>query len=149
MSEQRTDEPGDLRERKPPMTDSPWFWVYIFSTSALIALALAGPKYFPRQTQLERQFLARQEGGQTIKGADGQSIAPPTGKNLIVTLGPLFVICGTLLIVAWSRLWWTRVFPQTADTRGIKSSKSTDSESRTDSRPTTASEADDEKLNST
>jgi len=113
MSEQPTHS-NSGRTRQNSITDSPWFWVYIFSTSALIALALAGPKYFPRQTQLERQFLARQEGGQTIKGADGQSIAPPTGRNLIVTLGPLFVICGLLLMVAWSRLWWGRVFSNAA-----------------------------------
>lgn len=93
------------------LTDSPWFWGYIFSTAALIALALAAPKYYSRQTQLERRFLARQEGGQTIKGDDGQSITPPTKNNLILRLGPLFLICGALLMVAWSRFWWTRFTP--------------------------------------
>ena len=97
------------------LTDSPWFWAYIFSTAALIALALAAPKYSSRQTQLERRFLARQEGGQTIKGDDGQSIAPPTRDNLIMRLGPLFVICGLLLLVAWSRFWWTRVMSPPTD----------------------------------
>ena len=104
--------------RKSPesrLTDSPWFWAYIFSTAALIALALAAPKYSSRQTQLERRFLARQEGGQTIKGSDGQSIEPPTKDNLILRLGPLFVICGALLMVAWSRFWWTRVLSPTRD----------------------------------
>ena len=89
-------------------TDSPWFWGYIFATSALIALALAAPKYRLRQTQLERRFLARQEGGQTIKGDSGSPIAKPTGNNLILRLGPLFLIVGSLLVVAWSRFWWTR-----------------------------------------
>lgn len=93
---------------RPPITDSPWFWGYIFTTAALIALALAAPKYYSRQTQLERQFLARQEGGQTIKGADGKSIAPPNKDNLILRLGPLFMICSALLLIAWSRFWWTR-----------------------------------------
>lgn len=95
------------RRSHPPLTDSPWFWGYVFATAALIALALAAPKYSSRQTQLERRFLARQEGGQTIKGNDGKSIEPPTKDNLILRLGPLFIICGSLLVVAWSRFWWT------------------------------------------
>ena len=96
------------------LTDSAWFWVYIFATAALIGLALASPKYHSRQAQLERQFLARQAGGQTIKGADGRTIAPPTRDNLIMRLGPLVVICAALLVVAWSRLWWTRFVPTDA-----------------------------------
>ena len=106
MSEERQD------KRKQPLTDSPWFWAYIFATAALIALAMASPKYYPRQTQLERQFLARQHGGQTVKGADGQVIEAPHEKNLILTLGPLFLICACLLVVAWGRFWWTRTTPQ-------------------------------------
>lgn len=97
---------------RPPLTDSPWFWGYVFSTAALLALALAAPKYLSRQTQLERRFLARQEGGQTVKGADGKSIDAPTKDNLILTLTPLFAVCGVLLVVAWSRFWWTHVKPR-------------------------------------
>ena len=103
---------SESNQKKPPLTDSPWFWLYIFSTAALIALVVAQPKYRPRQTQLERRFLARQEGGQTIKGSDGGTIVKPTGDNLILRLGPLFLIVGSLLMVAWSRLWWSRFIPQ-------------------------------------
>ena len=106
---------GKLMDERPDekrrLTDSPWFWGYIFSTAALIGLALAAPKYRLRQTQLERRFLARQEGGQTIKGSDGATIEQPTGNNLILRLGPLFLIVGSLLVVAWSRFWWSRVVP--------------------------------------
>lgn len=93
----------------PSMTDSPWFWAYLFCTAALLALALAAPKYSLRQAQLEREFLARQEGGQTVKGADGQSIDAPAQDNLILRLAPLFAICGILLVVTWSRFWWSHV----------------------------------------
>ena len=103
-------------EQRPALTDSPWFWAYIFATAALIALALAAPKYQIRQTQLERQFMARQEGGQTIKGTDGKSIDTPSGENLIVRLGPLCIIVAGLLVVAWSRFWWTRLFPRQTET---------------------------------
>ena len=101
-------EAGNADKRKGPITDSPWFWGYIFATAALVALAMASPKYYPRQTQLERQFLARQQGGQTVKGEDGQVIETPNEKNLILNLGPLFLICACLLVVAWGRFWWTR-----------------------------------------
>jgi len=94
--------------KRSKLADSPWFWAYVFSAAALIALVLAGPKYLPRQAQLERRFLARQMGGQTVKGRGGQTIQPPNEDHLILTLGPLFVICGTLLVVAWSRFWLTR-----------------------------------------
>ena len=105
-----TSQPPETK-RDQPITDSPWFWAYIFATAGLIALAMATPKYNARQTQLERQFLARQEGGQTVKGADGQTIAPPHEQNLILTLGPLFLICACLLVVAWGRFWMTRSDP--------------------------------------
>ena len=99
-------------DARPSLADSPWFWGYLFLAAALIALALAAPKYSPRQTQLERRFLARQEGGQTMKGPRGETIEVPTGDNLIMSLAPLFAICGLLLMVAWSRLWWTRLRPK-------------------------------------
>ena len=93
------------------LADNPWFWIYVFSAAALVALLLASGKYSTRQTQLERRFMARQEGGQTIKNADGDSIETPNEGNLILRLGPLFIICGLLLAVAWSRFWWTRFRP--------------------------------------
>ena len=112
------EDPGQTTTTKEArsIADSPWFWGYLFSAAALVALALASPKYSSRQRQLERQFLARQEGGQTIKGSDGVSIDVPYEDNLIVSLLPLFVICGSLLIVAWSRFWWSR-FATTMNSR--------------------------------
>ena len=105
-------------EAAEKLTDSPWFWGYIFATAALIGLALAAPKYSSRQAQLERQFLARQEGGQAVKGAGGESIPPAHEKNLILSLVPLFLICGTLLVIAWSRFWLTRVSSRGKDDNG-------------------------------
>jgi hypothetical protein len=45
---------------RPPVTDSPWFWVMMFSTMALAALLAIGPKYGGRQARLERQYQARE-----------------------------------------------------------------------------------------
>ena len=96
------------RPRQPALSDSPWFWTYLFCTAALVGLALAAPKYARRQTQLERQFLARQEGGQAVMGVDGP-VSPSSEDNVIIPLGPLFVVCGVILAVAWFRLWSQRI----------------------------------------
>lgn len=90
-----------------PLTDSPWFWAYLFATAALVALFLAGPKYRVRQPQLERQFSARQSGGQAVAGAQGP-VAPSTSEQMIISLYPLYVVLALVLTVAWSGLWYHR-----------------------------------------
>jgi len=47
-------------ELRSPVTDSPWFWVLMFSGMALAALLAIGPKYGGRQARLERQYQARE-----------------------------------------------------------------------------------------
>ncbi len=42
-------------------TDSPWFWGMLFSTMALLGMALIAPKYDIRQRQIEGRFLGRQQ----------------------------------------------------------------------------------------
>ncbi len=96
-----------MSDQQSALSDSPWFWAYLFCTAALIGLALAAPKYGRRQTQLERQFLARQEGGQAVMGRDGP-VAPSNERNVIIPLRPLFMVCGAILVVAWVRLWTQR-----------------------------------------
>jgi hypothetical protein len=45
---------------KAPITDSPWFWVLVFSLMGLGALVAIGGKYSQRQSRLERQYQARE-----------------------------------------------------------------------------------------
>jgi hypothetical protein len=45
---------------KPPITDSPWFWVILFSMVGLIALFTISGQYGKRQARLERQYQARE-----------------------------------------------------------------------------------------
>ena len=44
----------------PPITDSPWFWVLLFSVVGLIALGGISGQYGKRQARLERQYQARE-----------------------------------------------------------------------------------------
>ena len=90
-----------------PLTDSVWFWIYVFGTAALVALYLGGPKYGLRQSQIERQFSARQSGGQAVSGVDGP-VEPSTANEVIIPLNPLFLLMGILLVVGCAGLWWQR-----------------------------------------
>ena len=109
QSGERAHETSETRgEGAAPFTDSPWFWAYVFGTAAVVALLLASPRYAQRQPQLERQFMARQHGGQAVTGSDGP-VAPSTSERMIITLRPLYVLLGLLLCGAWIRFWYRRL----------------------------------------
>ena len=46
----------------PPVTDSPWFWVMLFSLAALAGIATIGPKFERREQAIETKFHARERG---------------------------------------------------------------------------------------
>ena len=98
---------------RAPITDSPWFWAYLFGTAALIALALLSPKYGSRQSQLEREFQGRQRAAQNLNGQE-PSIALSTAERTIVTLRPLFFGLAALTVVAWIVFWRSHVARQHA-----------------------------------
>lgn len=47
--------------RRPPVTDSVWFWAGLFSLMALAGLAAIREKFDVRQRQVEGRFLGRQQ----------------------------------------------------------------------------------------
>ena len=92
--------------RRRPISDSPWFWVYLFCTGGLIALVLMGNKFGARQAEIERQYQGRQRAMQNQVG-QAPSTKMSTRDKTIITLRPLYLILGGALLVAWSLLWWT------------------------------------------
>ena len=93
-------------EARPPVTDSPWFWVLTFSLMALAALVAIGGKYGRRQTRLELQYQARERiadrlGDENSPSSkehakqDRRHFASP-GNNLI----PLWPLAVVLLLIA-------------------------------------------------
>jgi hypothetical protein len=46
-------------EAKPPITDSPWFWVLLFSAVGLVLLVAFSGQIGKRQARLDRQYQAR------------------------------------------------------------------------------------------
>ncbi len=94
------------------ITDSPWYWVYLFCTAGAVALVLAGPKFAARQSQIERNSEARQVAARHAANGSAEFPAPelsapelsePTSTR--VTLWPLFVTLGIALSAAWFQLW--------------------------------------------
>jgi hypothetical protein len=93
------------------MTDSPWFWGYLFTTAALIALALIGPKFAARQAQIEREFQGRQRVAQSVQGQE-PSGKLSTAERTLVSLRPLFFGLAAISTVAWIVFYRTRTFTQ-------------------------------------
>ncbi len=92
---------------KKSITDSPWYWVYLFCTGAAVALVLAGPKLVALQSNLERKSEARLHAAQQVatqqSNGSEQAFSPQTANR--VTLWPLYVVLGFALSVAWFNLW--------------------------------------------
>jgi hypothetical protein len=89
------------------ITDSPWYWVYLFCTAGAIALVLAGPKFAVRQAQIEdnsqaRQHAARHVAEQSLSLAENN---PAPQSETRMQLWPLYVMLGIVLSVAWFNLW--------------------------------------------
>ena len=98
-----------MSERGSRPTESPWLWVAIFAGGAIVSLLLATPKYQWRQPQLERQFLARQRGGQTVARRE-----QPSGElgRPMISLRPLILgLTGVILLLSclfWLGKWFRR-----------------------------------------
>lgn len=93
---------SSLPKQSGGLTESAWFWLAVFCLMGAVALWAAGPKYARRQPQLERQFLARQVGGQSVMGHDGPA-QPKWGGPLLIPLQPVqwtLITVGSLALVA-------------------------------------------------
>jgi hypothetical protein len=76
---------------KPPVTDSPWFWVLLFSVVGLLAVAAISGQYGKRQARLERQYQARERvAGGTVGEPDQRDYATP--DSTLIPLWPLAVV---------------------------------------------------------
>jgi hypothetical protein len=97
----------DNSPARPAISDSPWFWAYLFGSAALIALFVAGTKFGPRQAQIEREFQARTRATQALNGQD-PSIKLSTPENTLITLQPLWIVVAVITIVGWLLFWRSR-----------------------------------------
>ena len=109
VSTQPNPEQRGETSRKKSITDSPWYWVYLFSTAVLIAIVLLGPKIIERQTIDERNYQARQRTYQQASG-EQPDIPLSTNDNQLITLQPLIITFAIVLAVSWIILWYKHFY---------------------------------------
>ena len=90
-----------------PLTDSPWFWAYLFGTAALVALAIVNPKFNVRQAQIEREYQGRLRAAQNVTGQQ-PNVEMSAEGNTIIGLRPLFIGLAGVTVVAWIIFWRSR-----------------------------------------
>jgi type VI protein secretion system component VasF len=97
-----------MHERESsPVTDSPWFWVLMFSLMALGALVAIGGKYGRRQAAIERQFQARTRVAEQLASENNSTaetrIAEQTPPRDFATPGetliPLWPLAAVLVLI--------------------------------------------------
>jgi|TARA_B100000530_G_scaffold177190_1_gene112066 hypothetical protein len=109
VSTQPNPEQRGETSRKKSITESPWYWVYLFSTAVLIAIVLLGPKIIERQTIDERNYQARQRTYQQASG-EQPDIPLSTNDNQLITLQPLIITFAIVLAVSWIILWYKHFY---------------------------------------
>ena len=92
-----------MTNARPPITDSAWYWLYLFCTAGLVALMLMGPKFTPRQAQIERKYQGRQRAVQQVSGQNPNTPLS-SARDTSITLWPLYATLGVLLVLAWLNL---------------------------------------------
>lgn len=90
----------------PPVTDSPWFWVMLFSLAALAGIATIGPKFERREQAIETKFHARERGlKREAAEAGGESEQADVPRfEPIFTVYPVMAVVGCVALVAFMQL---------------------------------------------
>ena len=95
---------------KAPITDSPWFWLLLFSLMGLGALGAIHGKYERRQAGIERQYQARDRVARGVAVAQPESPSVDPGSEstgprpysmpgeTLIPLWPLAVVIGAVAV---------------------------------------------------
>jgi hypothetical protein len=85
---------------RAPITDSPWFWLCLFSGAALLAIAAIGPKYARRQERIERKFQMREHVVERRAAGDTNPeddvFTPP--ERIAATLWPIAALLAVVFV---------------------------------------------------
>jgi hypothetical protein len=93
-------------EEPSSATESPWFWVLIFSLAALAAIATIGPKFERREAAIETKFHARERatGREAIERPADEAAQDGPPWRPIFTLGPIAAVVGIVAAIAMVNL---------------------------------------------
>jgi hypothetical protein len=90
-------------EASASVTESPWFWVMLFSLAAIAAVFTVGPKFERREASIEAKFHARERamGREAFeKPADDAAPSDVPPWQPIFTLGPIVAILLCVAVIA-------------------------------------------------
>ncbi|HEY2881086.1 MAG TPA: hypothetical protein VGJ15_01605 [Pirellulales bacterium] len=73
---------------QPPITDSPWFWVMLFSLFGIAAVATIGPKFEQREQGLETNF----HGHERAAGREAAPQVPDDAPGELPHWEPIFTV---------------------------------------------------------
>lgn len=107
-----------MNDAAPKLTDSPWFWLMLFSVVATILVMLIAPKYAVRMARKERMTnanaviaVAREAG---VEAKEVEQTSPPVipyaeeDYQRSPQLNWIFVILATLMIVGAAGMHYSR-----------------------------------------
>jgi hypothetical protein len=93
----------------PRLTDSPWFWIYLFGAAALIAMFLIGNKADTVQAQRDGNFTRRQVSleRQAGKSSDASPLDAESEQHepRYVDFTIFYAIIGAVTVFAWIMHW--------------------------------------------
>ena len=104
--------PAAKATTRPKLTESIWFWGYLFSTAALIILFVMQSKISSRQLDEQRNFQARQQTYENVTRPDNPANVTQKTANTVTTT-PLFVVMGITFAISWIMLCRQRFFKRT------------------------------------
>ena len=90
------------------LSDSPWFWVYLFGAAALIAMFLIGNKADTVQAQRDGNFTRRQA---SLERQAGTAVPQPAAteddpqEERYVDFTVFYFIIGAITVFAWIMHW--------------------------------------------
>src|SRR5215471_16751815 len=85
-----------------PVTESPWFWIMLFSLAGLAALFTIGPKFEKREQGIEANFHARERGLGREAAEAPREDAPAQEPQWepIFTIGPIAAVLAAIAAVS-------------------------------------------------
>jgi len=91
-----------------PVTDSPWFWLVLFATVALILLIVFQGKLDIRQADIEQKHQARQRAHQIDQTVSEAPVAISRPGDTLIGWNYLVAVLAVLVAIGWIRLWYVR-----------------------------------------
>jgi hypothetical protein len=97
--------PDHLHPPRRSISESPWYWIYLFCTVGLVLLVLMEPKVIALLARDTNQAVGRQRAWQQQMGQD-PAAEMATAEQMKRFVRSLYAILGSVLLVGWIVFWW-------------------------------------------